>query len=203
MAAVFASWLFGFLGFLGGRPQPAQTLGRLALLSSASMMVVYAAVSCAFLLFKIFRTVEAEPIDPVHMESDTGPVLNRAASNYPYRSHLQWARAAFAMVGCTMFLLFNGYKSMLHPLSIKDFVASYVCIPIFIVIVMAYHVKDEREWRFWRWTRRATMEVQNPMETSEKDPLLRRGRLHRKNLTHFWAKENLRQFGDFIWVWLK
>jgi len=202
LAAVFTSWLFGFLGFLGAQPQPAQVLGRLAILSSASMMIVYMFIGISFLFFKTC-TVEAEPNDPVVMDSDDGPLLNRAAANYPYRSHLQWFRSAFAAFSCFLFLFFNGWKAILSPFNAADFVASYIAIPIFCLLVVLYHVKDERTWNPFRWTRRATMNVSGPMETTQTDPLKRRGRLHRQNLKRFWSYENLVVFRDFIWVWMK
>lgn len=202
MAAVCVSWFFGFLGFLGGSAEPAKALGRLANVSSASMMLVYAAVCTAFVLFKTC-TVEAEPTDPVLMEADDGPVLNRAAANYPYRSHLQCARSGIAFWGCVLFLLFNGWRSFLAPFSTPDFLASYTPIAIFVVLVCIYHVKDERTWNPLLWTRRATMNIQNPMETTEMNPLWRRGRLHRPNPNVFWSKDNVKGFVDFILVWLK
>ena len=202
LAAVFTSWLFAFLGFLGANPQPSIILGRLAVLSSASMMIVFLCISISFLFF-MTCTVEAEPNDPVGMEGDNGPLLNRAAANYPYRSHLQWARAAFAGFACFLLLMFNGYKSLMSPFVLDDFVASYVAIPIFGLLVVLYHVKDERTWNVFRFTRRATMNVAGPMETTQTDPLKRRGRLHRKNLQRFWARDNLLAFREFIWVWMK
>lgn len=202
MAAVITSWFFGFLGFLGARPSPSKILGRLSTCSSAAMMIVYMAIGVSFLFFKTC-TVEAEPNDPVSMDSDTGPLLNRAASNYPYRSHLQWARAAFAAGACFLLLMFNGWKSMLTPFSVADFLASYIVIPIFLLLISLYHVKDERTWNPWKWSRRATMNVAGPMETTQTDPLLRRGRLHRRNLQKLWTKENVWVLREFVWVWLK
>jgi amino acid transporter len=202
LAAVVTSWLFGFLGFLGANPQPSKILGRLAILSSACMMVVFMFVSIAF-LFYISCTVEAEPNDPVSMDGDQGPLLNRAAANYPYRSHLQWARAAFAGFACFLILFFNGFKSLLSPFDAEDFVASYVAIPIFCLLATLYHIKDERTYNPFRFTRRATMNISGPMETMQTDPLKRRGRLHRANMQRFWVHENLIVLKDFIWVWLK
>ena len=167
------------------------------------MMIVYMCMGVSFLFFKTC-TVEAEPNDPVAMDSDTGGILlNRAASTYPYRSHLQWARAAFAAFACFLFLFFNGWKSMLTPFNGADFVASYIAIPIFLLLISLYHVKDERTWNPFRWSRRTTMNVAGPMETTQADPLKRRGRLHRKNLKRFWARENLHVFGEFLMVWIK
>lgn len=202
LASIFACWLFGFLGYLGTSPAPAVILGRLESLSIASMMIVYMAIGVTFLYFKT-RTVEAEPIDPVVLDSDSGLILNRAAANYPYRSHLQWARSAFAAGACFLFLIFSGWESLLSPFQGADFVASYISIPIFLLLISLYHIKDERTWNPFKWTRRATMNVQGPMETTQTNPLLRRGRLHRANVQRFWTKENARTVREFIWVWLK
>lgn len=165
------------------------------------MMIVYMCMGISFLFFKTC-TVEAEPNDPVTMESDMGPILNRAASNYPYRSHLQWARAAFASIACFLFLFFNGWKSLLSPFLPADFVASYIAIPIFLMLVAFYHMASESLSPL-QWSRRATMNISGPMETAQTDPLRRRGRLHRRNLQRFWARDNLISFREFFWVWLK
>lgn len=204
LAAVVTSWLFGFLGYLGSQPQPSKILGRLANLSSASMMIVYMCIGICFLFFKTC-TVEAEPNDPVVMDSsdDNGILLNRAASNYPYRSHLQWARAAFAAVSCFLFLFFNGFRTLLSPFKPADFVASYIAIPVFMLLVALYHVKDERTCNPLKWTRRVTMNVSGPMQTAQTDALKRRGRLHRKNQQRLWAIENIAAFKEFVWVWVK
>jgi amino acid transporter len=83
-------------------------------------------------------------------------VLNRNASDYPYKSHLQWFRAAYALFGCILFILFNGWRSLLKPFSTPDFLAGYLAIPIFVVVVAMYHGKDEVDWRFWKWGLRAS-----------------------------------------------
>lgn len=202
LAAVVASWLFAFLGFLGCQPNAAKALGRLSTLSSASMMIVYTCMGICFLFYRTC-TIEAELSDPVTIDTDEGIVLNRAASTYPYRSHLQWARAAFAALACFLFLFFNGFKSMLSPFSIKDFVASYIAIPIFILLIGLYHIKDEQTWNPLRWTRRATMNIAGALETTQADPSKRRGRLHRQNKEKFFVVENFKVFGEFVWIWLK
>jgi len=96
-----------------------------------------------------------------------------------------------------------GWRAFLRPFSPPDFVASYLNVLVFVVLVAAYHVKDEREWNPLRWTRRVTMDTQNPMTTREKDLELRKGRLHRANKEVFFCKENGMRILEFIWVWLK
>lgn len=203
VAAIFLSWLFGMLGFLGARPSPAKILGRMAVYCTTSLLIVYASVCIAFLCFRT-RTIDGDPKDEVTvLTSEKGLVLNRNAGSYPYKSHLQWARAAYGLLGCSLLLFFNGWRAFLRPFSPPDFIASYLNVLIFVVLVAAYHVKDEREWNPLRWTRRVTMDTQNPMTTREKDVELRKGRFHRANKEVFFCKENGMRILEFIWVWLK
>jgi amino acid transporter len=200
--AVFVSWLFGLLGFLGAQPSPAKILGRMAIYSTCSMLIVYICVCLSFLSFKSC-TIDGDPTEEVVLATPNGIVLNRNASDYPYRSHLQWARAAYGLLGCSLLLLFNGWRSFLHPFSTADFLASYFNVFVFVVIVTAYHIKDEREWNPLRWTRRVTMDIRNPTVTREKNIELRKGRLHRANRETFFCKENALKYLEFVWAWLK
>jgi len=51
LAAVFTSWLFGFLGFLAVRPFPATILGRMAANSVVSGLIIYSLICAAYLQF--------------------------------------------------------------------------------------------------------------------------------------------------------
>jgi len=92
---------------------------------------------------------------------------------------------------------------MLNPFSSADFLAAYLSVPIFVGIAAAYHFKDEPDWMPWRWSRRVTMDIANPVSTREKDPEKRKGRLHRANRDRFWCWENGRAIVDFVWTWMK
>ncbi|KAH8687915.1 amino acid permease/ SLC12A domain-containing protein [Tricladium varicosporioides] len=200
--AVFTSWLFGLMGYLAVKPYPAKILGRMAIFSTSSMLIVYACVAIAFLLFRT-RTITGDPSEDILIRTPEGEFLNRDAPDYPYKSHLQWLRSAYALLACLLLIIFNGWRTFLSPFSHADFLSAYMSIPIFITIVALYHFKDEPEWKPWRWERRVTMEVGNPVVTVEKDPEKRKGRLHRANRDDFWCKENLAAFGQFVWTWLK
>lgn len=202
VAAVFLSWMLGFLGFLGARPSPARILGRMAIFCTNSIVIIFLSVSAAFLFFYT-RTVDGDPKDDVTIMTAAGAVLNRNSSAYPYKSHLQWVRAAYCLVGFSLLVLFNGWRSFLYPFSPPDFIASYLSILLFIVITALYHIKDEREWNPFKWTRRVTMDIHNPTVTREKNLELRKGRLHRANKQMFFCKENAVRFLEFVWVWLK
>lgn len=150
-----------------------------------------------------FSTINGEPDESMIVETHNGVFLNRNARDYPYKSHVQWARAAYALCACILLSIFNGWRSFLRPFSLPDFVASYISILIFVALVAAYHVKDENEWNPFRWTRRATMDIDNPIATREKDLRQRKGRLHRANRKKIFCKENGKRALEFIWIWLK
>lgn len=166
------------------------------------MLIVYMCTSASFICFKRL-TLNGDPNEGVLISTPDGQFLNRNASDYPYKSHGQWLRAAYAFTGCTLLVLFNGWRSFLNPFSDADFLAAYLAVPIFVVIVALYHVKDEPEWLPWTWGVRRTMDIANPVETREKDPERRKGRLHRDNRDLVWCWENVGAFIAWVWVWLK
>jgi hypothetical protein len=53
---------------------------------------------------------------------------------YPYKSHGQYLRAWYGMCGCFLIVLFNGWQSFVSPMSIDDFLASYINVSPFIVL---------------------------------------------------------------------
>jgi amino acid transporter len=167
------------------------------------MLIVYTITSLTFLAFKSFTLSSSIPSDPLVISTPDGIYLNRAANDYPYKTHLQPLRALYAIIGCTLLLIFNGWRSFLNPFSHADFLAAYMAIPIFLCIVVGYHVKDEREWRVWMWKGRRTMDIGNPVATREKDPEKRKGRLRRVDGEQVWTQGNVREFFGWVWVWLK
>lgn len=200
--AVLLSWMFAFLGFLAVKPEPAKLLGRLAIFSTCSMLIVYICTSSAFLSFKRL-TLNGDPDEGVLVSTPDGIFLNRNASDYPYKSHGQWLRATYALAGCILLVIFNGWRSFLNPFSHADFLAAYMAVPIFLAVVILYHVKDEPEWGPWTWGVRRTMDIGNPVETREKDPERRKGRLHRANRDVVWSVANAKSFLGWVWVWVK
>src|SRR2546430_17122901 len=114
----------------------------MAIFSTCSMLIVYACVCAAFLSFKSrlvhplylstfltkpnFSTVNGDPDEDVNVTTNEGTFLNRNANDYPYKSHLQWLRAAFGLSSCLLLILFNGWRSFLPPFSHADFIASYL-----------------------------------------------------------------------------
>jgi amino acid transporter len=119
------------------------------------MLTVYSCVSTTFRYFKIWHASQniqtslalaslPEQTKEVVVATPEGNFPNRNASTYPYKSHGQWLRSAYAILGGPFLVLFNGWRLMLNPFSQADFLAAYMSLPIFSVTVVGYHIKDGR-----------------------------------------------------------
>ncbi|PVH70514.1 hypothetical protein DL98DRAFT_436927, partial [Cadophora sp. DSE1049] len=153
--AVVTSWFFGLLAFLAAGKAPAKQLGRIATNSVVSMLIVYAVICLTYLQF--YRCINEAANNGDAFFTNIG--INPQAYNrenklvYPYKSRGQWLKAVYGLTGCTLLAIFNGWQSFVPPFSPSEFVASYVSIAIFLLIVMAYHVKLDKTWDPRRWTR--------------------------------------------------
>ncbi|CAG8975003.1 hypothetical protein HYALB_00012135 [Hymenoscyphus albidus] len=136
--AVLISWLFGFLGFLAVRPFPAKwQLLAVDIVDSGPPRYLFNKLDA----YCFHRTTKGFATEPV--------VVQRNGQD-PYRSHFQGLRSVYALLRCCLFIIFNGWRSFLNPFSTADFLAAYMSIPIFVIIVTLYHMKDEAEtWKFW------------------------------------------------------
>ncbi|KAI9893089.1 MAG: hypothetical protein M1814_000636 [Vezdaea aestivalis] len=197
--AVFVSWLFGFAGFLAVRPSPAKILGRMAINTTASMLIVYSCVCLSFLVFKT-RTVNGPHSGSITIPSPSGHLLNRNAPTYPYKSHFQYLRALYGLIACGLLAIFNGWRSFLNPFSAADFIASYISVVVFIFLVSAYHVKEEG-WNPMRWGRRYTMDTDRPLEVQE--GAKRKGQFSRVDKSAYLSAENAKGLAQWVWVWMK
>src|SRR5438876_2693706 len=52
----------------------------------------------------------------------------RDEDTYPYKSHFQYLRAAYACFGCFLFIFFNGWQSFLGGLSSGPFLTAYISV---------------------------------------------------------------------------
>jgi amino acid permease len=53
---------------------------------------------------------------------------------YPYKSHGQYLRAWYGLGACFIFALFNGWQSVISPMSPNDFVASYINVSSLLLL---------------------------------------------------------------------
>lgn len=192
---IFVSWLFGFLGFLGMRSYPSIILGRMATNAVVSDLIVYAVICLTYTVF--FRKIRA---NAQNERLETNYAYDRNHSGYPYRTHFQVFRAWYGFVFCVLLILFNGWRSFVHPFGPGDFVASYISIPIFVLLICAYHVQTDG-WYPWRWRRHASYELNRPAPKVTFDPR-RRGKwptMKEGEPTSQKAKKIL----GWVWVWLR
>ncbi|XTI92660.1 amino acid permease-domain-containing protein [Cenococcum geophilum] len=158
--AVFMSWLFGLLAFLAANDAPQKQLGRMATNSAVSMLIVYAIICLTYIQF--YGCIDEAAQGHNDAVNDVG--INQQAYNrrnkqtFPYMSRGQWFKALYGFIGCSLLAVFNGWQSFVGPFSRSDFVASYISLPIFLVIVMAYHVKQDG-WDPRNWERNSSPET--------------------------------------------
>lgn len=202
-AAVFTSWLFGWLGMLAAGSDTARVLGRMATNSTVSIMIVYAVICSAYLRF--YRSIKraAQGFEPAgqNIEQDQAAYNRENKSSYPYKSHWQYVRAWFGLLACSFVALFNGWQSF-HPFSGGDFIAAYISILIFLIFVAAYHVKMDRTWNPLKWSRSASEDLNNPVKAVPRDPSRRRGKLSRSQRDRVISQQNLLSFWEWVWTWV-
>lgn len=79
---------------------------------------------------------------------------DRDSPLYPYKSHGQWLKAFYGLVGSCILLLFNGVPAFLEePFNVRKFVSAYVgvCQPPKASLISANKVTDPRVYFTCRW----------------------------------------------------
>jgi amino acid permease len=79
-------------------------------------------------LNRIHGASQGEYDEDLNITPEIRTHFRRSGRRYPYRSHLQWMRAAYGLVACLLFALFQGWETFLTPMSVKDFIASYIAV---------------------------------------------------------------------------
>ncbi|KAI1862630.1 uncharacterized protein JN550_010155 [Neoarthrinium moseri] len=199
-AAVFVSAAFGMLGLLAVNENSEVVLGRMVRFCVTSLMITYGLLAASYLSF--FRSIKAaaEGRDE-NIENKDAPEIRRLydrdGPQYPYKSHGQYIRACYALFGCSVLILFNGWRTLVPPTGIQDFVACYIALVILALIVVLYQIKFWG-WNPLGWQRRATNELQIPRpEIATSIP--RRGELALVDTDNLFIKGNVKQFGRWIW----
>ena len=49
---------------------------------------------------------------------------------YPYKSHGQWLKACYGLVGLIILILFNGVTAFIEPFNIRKFVSAYISVSL-------------------------------------------------------------------------
>ncbi|KAK4445450.1 amino acid permease-domain-containing protein [Podospora aff. communis PSN243] len=216
MNAVFVSWLFGFIAFSSSNAQSAETLGRIIATAATSTLIVYAVNCVAFL--KFFREINSAACGERDEELDIQPEMRnryrRSAKRYPYRSHLQWIRALYGLVFCILMIIFQGWRTLIPPATINDFVASYISVLLFIVLATLYFFKT-RGFRVSNWhinaTKLAGLEAVGPLvvvDPNSREPCKFCGMKHRRGVLvlpkeNGFSKRKARAVLEWVWTWMK
>ena len=61
-------------------------------------------------------------------DPDVRQLYNRDQYQYPYKSHGQYLRACYALMGCSLFIIFNGWRTFVSPMKVADFLACYIAV---------------------------------------------------------------------------
>ncbi|KAI0811954.1 amino acid permease-domain-containing protein [Xylaria sp. FL0064] len=203
-AAVLFSAAFGMLGFLAVNEDSQLILGRLFRFSVTLLTITYGLMAASFLSFFTSLKAAAEGKDENIDNKDDPSVrqlYDRQNPQYPYRSHGQWLRAVYGLFGCSVLVLFNGWRTFSPPFSAGDFVACYIGIILLLILTVLYQIKFWG-WNPRNWQRRVTNELQIPRpEIATSVP--RRGQLALVDTDNLFIWQNAKIFVRWLWVWLK
>ncbi|KAK3983867.1 amino acid permease-domain-containing protein [Cladorrhinum sp. PSN332] len=217
MTAVFVSWVLAFVAFMSVNPDSDVALANMTNFSSGCTLIVYILNCVTFL--KFFKELNLAACGARDEDLDITPDIryqwNRGnKKHYPYRSHLQWLRALYALVMCVLLLMFQGWRSFVSPMDKEGFVAAYIAIPIFLLLSAAYFVKT-RGFSPSRWYIRAEklsgLEAVGPVvvpDPNSRDPCRNCGMKHRRGALA-WPKgqgtgqQKTMAILEWVWAWLK
>ncbi|KAH7372116.1 amino acid permease/ SLC12A domain-containing protein [Cadophora sp. MPI-SDFR-AT-0126] len=203
--AVVASWFFGLLAFLAAGNAPAKQLGRIATNSVVSMLIVYAIICLTYVQFN--QCISEAANSTLATSSNINPQAYNRKNKliYPYKSRGQWLKAVYGFFGCTLLIIFNGWQSFVPPFSPSEFVASYVSIPIFLLISMAYHVRLDNTWDPRRWTRIVNRDTRltdpRPKSKAQHPAIVNGAGSPVPESSAAWTRT--KAIARFIWAWMK
>ncbi|KAF7158163.1 hypothetical protein CNMCM5623_002829 [Aspergillus felis] len=195
MRAVLVSAAVMLVAYLGPTGAPGARLSELSSNCTVSFLIVYATICATYLCF--YQTLNEAQKYGNNPQTQAG-IYDRNHPRYPYKSHAQWLKAGFGMVACIILLIFNGINAFLtDPFDIRTFIASYISIPVFILLIVFYKIR-RHGFNFSQWGPERSKDLRNCVQVSSNR---RKGRLEfpQPGLT----VENGKRFLEWIWVWTK
>ncbi|RQM04949.1 hypothetical protein DH86_00004431, partial [Scytalidium sp. 3C] len=193
--AVLATGAIMLISYMGRTGSPGQRLSELASNCTVSCLIVYIVICATYLCF--YQTLEDVKLYGNASEAQAA-MYDRNHPRYPYKSHGQWLKAAYGMVACIILVIFNGVGAFLEePFNVRQFLASYIGIPVFIILILGYKIR-KHGFRFSEWGPERSNDLRNTIQASSD---IRKGRLEfpDNGLTRL----NVHTFLKWIWVWLK
>ncbi|PQE07454.1 proline-specific permease protein [Rutstroemia sp. NJR-2017a BBW] len=209
--AVLATAAMALVAFMGRTGTTALRLSELASNCTSSLLIVYATICATYLGF--YRTLLTSPKDICtdstrNRLEDTklyGNASERQAAHYdrnhpryPYKSHGQWLKGFYGMTACIILVTFNGVSAFLErPFDVRRFVASYISIPVFILLIIGYKI-HKHGLRIRNWGPERSNDLRNTIQAASET---RKGRLEFPDEGLSWR--NFKTWGEWFWVWLK
>ncbi|KAM5429511.1 hypothetical protein McanMca71_003160 [Microsporum canis] len=195
LRTVFATAGLMMIAYMGPTGGPGQRLGELATNCTVSCLIVYTAICGTYLCF--YRTLnEAKNLGNTS-QAQSG-CYERDHPRYPYKSHGQWLKGAYGLISCIILIIFNGVGAFLEtPFNLRHFLAAYIGIPVFFILVIGYKVK-KHGLRFSEWGPERSNDLQNTVQVTSKT---RKGRLEFPD--DGFTAENGKTFLRWVWTWMK
>ncbi|KIM99454.1 hypothetical protein OIDMADRAFT_200431 [Oidiodendron maius Zn] len=183
------------LAFMGSTGTPGMRLSELESNCTVSYLLIYIAICATYLCF--FRTLDRVKRYGNISESQAAS-YDRNHPRYPYKSHGQWLKAAYGLVACIILITFNGVNSFLeHPFGRRQFIASYISIPVFILLILGYKIR-KHGFNLMNWGPERSNDLRNTVQVSSET---RKGRLRFPDNGSM--RENFVVFLHWVWVWMK
>ncbi|KAK4653132.1 hypothetical protein QC762_0080450 [Podospora pseudocomata] len=161
------------VAYMGREGSVGARLDELANNCTVSCLVVYTSICATYLYF--FRTLEDAKIYANTSES----------------------QAASYDLACVVLILFNGVGAFIEPFNIRKFIAAYISLPVFILLILCYNIR-KHGFRFRDWWTDKSGDLSQTVQASSNT---RKGRLEFPDsgiTRHNWAV-----FVHWVWVWLK
>ncbi|TAQ89173.1 hypothetical protein B7494_g2498 [Chlorociboria aeruginascens] len=193
--AVLVTAAMMLIAFMGRTGNPGERLSELASNCTVSCLIVYITICATYLSF--FVTLADVKLNG-NLSEVQAASYDRNHPRYPYKSHGQWLKAGYGMVACIILVIFNGVAAFLeHPFDTRRFIASYIGIPVFILLILGYKLR-KHGFRISQWGPERSNDLRNAIQVGSET---RKGRL--EFLDDGFSKDNVRTFFAWVWVWMK
>ncbi|KAM3072657.1 hypothetical protein ACMFMF_006993 [Clarireedia jacksonii] len=193
--AVLATAAMALVAFMGRTGTTALRLNELASNCTSSILIVYATICATYLGF--YRTLEDTKLYGNASERQAAH-YDRNHPRYPYKSHGQWLKGFYGMFSCIILVTFNGVSAFLErPFDVRRFVASYISIPVFILLILGYKL-HKHGLRIRNWGPERSNDLRNTIQAASET---RKGRLEFPDEGPSWR--NVKVWGEWLWVWLR
>ncbi|TGO70495.1 hypothetical protein BELL_0717g00030 [Botrytis elliptica] len=193
--AVLVTAAMALVAFMGRTGTTAIRLSELASNCTSSILIVYATICATYLGF--FRTLEDTKLYGNASERQAAH-YDRDHPRYPYKSHGQWLKGFYGMAACIILVTFNGVSAFLErPFDVRRFIASYVSIPVFILLIIGYKI-NKHGLKIRNWGPERSNDLRNTIQAASEK---RKGRLEFPD--EGISMENFKTWAHWMWVWTR